>query len=82
VEFANLFTFDKFHVWSGITKGTKYFAKKLLDSPGYHQRQRALKAHHSSTAEDNFGFHGICEVENSILDFRIFEDFHIACSNI
>ena len=83
VEFAKLFTFDKFHVRSGITKGTKYFAKKkLLDSPGYRQRRRALKAHYSSIDEDNFGFQGRCEFENSILDFRIFEELHIACSNI
>ena len=56
--------------------------KKLLDSPGYRQRRRALKAHYSSIDEDNFGFQGRCEFENSILDFRIFEELHIACSNI
>ena len=63
-------------------KAQNTLQKKLLDSPGYHQRRIALKAHYSSTAEDNFGFHGRCEFENSILDFRIFEELHIVRSNI
>jgi len=70
----NFLVFDKFHVLSPTSgresaKAQNTLRKKLLDSPEYHQRRTALKAHYSSTAEDNFGFHGRCEFENSILDF-------------
>jgi len=72
----NFLVFDKFHVLSPTSgresaKAQNTLRKKLLDSPEYHQRQIALKAHYSFTAEDNFGFPGRCK-----LDVQIFEDYN------
>ena len=80
VEFAKLFTFDKFHVRSGITKGTKYFAKKnCLTVLGIVKGEEHWRHTILPLMKITLVFK---EDANSIFDFRIFEELHIACSNI